>query len=89
MSQGALLDLQVRISEGLKTIPAEAWDSCAFARTLEGSAPGGLEEPCNPFVSHAFLSSLEDAGCVSGRSGWLPTHVLVERSDGTLVAAAP
>ena len=56
------------------------WDACATsAETLAGG-----DETHNPFVSHAFLSSLEDSGCVSRRTGWLPLHVAVER-EGRLV----
>jgi predicted N-acyltransferase len=43
----------------------------------------------NPFVSHAFLSALEQASCVGGQTGWLPRYLLAEREDGTLLGAAP
>jgi len=43
----------------------------------------------NPFLSHAFLSSLEDSESVGGRSGWQVQHLLVKASDGALLAAAP
>lgn len=42
----------------------------------------------NPFVSHAFLSSLEEAGCVGPGTGWSPRHQLVS-DDAGLVAAMP
>jgi uncharacterized protein len=71
-----------RVAEGLKGVPIEAWDACAGAGDPCGSA-------ANPFVSHAFLSALEESGCVGERSGWLPLHVLVEDEAGRLVAAAP
>ena len=43
----------------------------------------------NPFVSHDFLSALEESKSVGGRTGWHVQHVLAKTSDGTLVAAAP
>lgn len=43
----------------------------------------------NPFVSHAFLSSLEESGCVSARTGWAPQHLLVEDETGAVLAAMP
>ena len=43
----------------------------------------------NPFVSHSFLSALEQASCIGGRTGWLPRYLLAEREDGTLLGAAP
>jgi predicted N-acyltransferase len=43
----------------------------------------------NPFITHAFLSSLETSSSVGGRTGWQPRHLLAEASDGTLLGAAP
>ncbi len=77
-------DLQVRAVPGLSGIDAADWDSCATsAETLSGG-----DETHNPFTSHAFLSALEDSGCVSRKTGWLPLHVAVERA-GRLVGVAP
>jgi predicted N-acyltransferase len=45
--------------------------------------------PYNPFISHAFLSALEQSKSVGPRTGWQPRHVLAHAADGTLVAAAP
>ncbi|WP_375408461.1 GNAT family N-acetyltransferase [uncultured Methylobacterium sp.] len=81
---GAAAELQVRPLTGLAQIPAAQWDACATSpETLAGG-----DETHNPFVSHAFLSSLEESGCVSRRTGWLPLHVAVEQS-GRLVGVAP
>lgn len=63
-----------------------------FRRSINDIEPrawdrlGGLE---NPFLSHGFLSSLEDSGCVGPGTGWLPFPALLRRSDGQIVAAAP
>jgi predicted N-acyltransferase len=43
----------------------------------------------NPFVSHEFLSSLEQSHSVGGRTGWQPRHLIAEQADGSLVGAAP
>jgi len=75
---------QVKIAQSLKAVPAAAWDSCALA-----VQPTGDEDPHNPFVSHAFLSALEDSGCVGGKSGWTPLHVIVEDPAQTLLGAVP
>jgi predicted N-acyltransferase len=74
--------LQVKVTQSLSSIPAAAWDACAN--------PGlrGEDEPFNPFVSHAFLSALEDSGCVGRSTGWSPAHVLVENEAGRHLAAA-
>jgi hypothetical protein len=42
----------------------------------------------NPFLRHAFLSSLEDSGSADGESGWEPRHLVLER-NGIPVAAMP
>ncbi|UMY15527.1 GNAT family N-acetyltransferase [Methylobacterium organophilum] len=81
---GSAPELQVRAVPGLARIPAAEWDRCATSpETLSAG-----DETFNPFVCHAFLSALEESGCVSRRTGWLPLHVSVERGD-TLVAVAP
>ena len=43
----------------------------------------------NPFISHAFLSALEDSGSVGGRSGWQVQHLLVKTTEGELLGVAP
>jgi predicted N-acyltransferase len=74
---------QVKIAQGLTAVPAAEWDACALGT---GS---GDDDPFNPFVSHAFLSALEDSGCVGAKTGWAPLHVLVEDEAGKLLGAAP
>lgn len=59
----------------LAAIDAAAWDACAGAD--------------NPFVSHAFLSALEDSRSASGEEGWLPQHLVVEDAAGVVQAVAP
>jgi hypothetical protein len=54
--------------------PAD-WDACAG--------------PDNPFVSHAFLSALEDSGSANSRTGWLPQHAVLRDADNQVVAVAP
>ncbi|MGH7005386.1 MAG: GNAT family N-acetyltransferase, partial [Alphaproteobacteria bacterium] len=43
----------------------------------------------NPFLSHAFLSSLEDSGCVTPDTGWLPQFLRLENANGDLIGAVP
>ncbi len=65
----------VKVLDSLGEVPAAQWDACAGAG--------------DPFLSHAFLSALEESGSVSARSGWLPRHLVVEDGAGTVIAAAP
>ncbi len=75
--------LQVKVAKSLAAVPPDAWNACAFP------GPRGEEDPHNPFLSHAFLSALEESGCVGRRTGWTPLHVLVEDEEERLLAAAP
>lgn len=67
--------IEVSVTESLGGVPREAWDACAG--------------PDNPFLSHDFLCSLEDAGCVAANAGWAPRHVLIKDQSGVLLACAP
>ena len=67
--------LVVRIAPSVGSLPAAEWD-----------ALGGAG---NPFVSHAFLSALEDSGSVGEGTGWQPSPLIIEGADGRLVAALP
>jgi len=65
----------IRVLAGMSELPAEQWDA------LGG---GG-----NPFVSHAFLSAMEDSGSVGAGTGWAPAPIVVKDADGRLAGALP
>jgi len=69
----------VEVVPRIADIPAAAWDACAN--------PDGAV--FNPFIAHAFLKALEDAGTVGGRSGWTPRHLALKDAQGALAACAP
>lgn len=48
----------------------------------------GLLSDGQPFLRHAFLSTLEDSGSLGPRSGWQAEHLL-QVQDGRLIAALP
>src|SRR5690242_2651194 len=79
------VELRIRIASSLAEVPSDAWDACAASST-ELSTRGQVD---NPFVSHAFLSSLEQSKSVGGRSGWQPQHLIAETADGEIVGVAP
>ena len=64
-----------RIAPGIGTLDAAQWDALA----------GGAD----PFLSHAFLTALEESGSVGEGTGWMPAPIVVEASDGGIAAAAP
>src|SRR5690606_1752578 len=68
-------DLTARVAPSVGSLPAAEWDR------LAGSA--------NPFVSHAFLTALEDSGSVGPGTGWGPAPIVIEDAAGGLLAALP
>ena len=68
-------DLMVRVAAGVKALPATQWDA------LTGGS--------NPFMTHAFLTALEDSGSVGPGTGWDPLPLVIEDASGRLQAALP
>jgi predicted N-acyltransferase len=67
-------DIVARIAPGLASFDAAEWDSLAGAG--------------DPFLSHAFLSALEQSNSVGPGTGWDPLPIVVEQ-NGKPIAAAP
>ncbi len=65
----------LRVISRIDEVEAAAWDACAG--------------PDNPFITHAFLKALEDSGSATAETGWLPQHLLLEDSGGTLIGCMP
>src|SRR5450432_4222633 len=55
---------------------------------IEARSWNALLPDDNPFLDHAFLSGLEQHGCLRPDHGWLPHHLGLY-GNGVLVAAAP
>jgi predicted N-acyltransferase len=70
-------DMQVtaRVAGGVREVPQDQWDACA-----------GTD---NPFVSHAFLSILEESESVGPGTGWQPLPILIDDAQGVLAGALP
>ena len=66
--------VQARVLGALSEVGAAQWDA--------------LHDGHNPFVAHAFLSGLEQHGCLREEWGWTPWHLTLWEGD-QLVAAAP
>jgi predicted N-acyltransferase len=77
--------LRVNVLPSIADIPAAAWDACANP----GAADGACAIPYNPFISHAFLSSLELSGSAVARTGWAPQHLAVEDGRGQVLGVGP
>jgi predicted N-acyltransferase len=67
-------EIVAKIASGVSGLNARAWDRLGAG---------------DPFVSHAFLSSLEDSKSVGKGTGWTPAPLLIEDDADHLLAAAP
>lgn len=69
--------MPLKILNALADIDAASWDRLAGRK--------------NPFLRHTFLHGLEESGCVSRQTGWLPQHLLLEDDDrpGNWLGAVP
>ena len=92
--------LHLRVIPAIGEVSAAAWDACAnpLARdpesTHEGPHPKSKVlkveyQAYNPFISHAFLHSLELSSSATARTGWQPQHLLAETDDGEILGAVP
>lgn len=67
--------LTLTLHRSIADIAAADWNACAGDK--------------NPFVSHGFLSVVEESGSANTRTGWLPQHAVLRDGEGRIVACAP
>jgi predicted N-acyltransferase len=67
-------EVLAKIASGVSGLNSHAWDRLGTGE---------------PFLSHAFLSALEDSRSVGPGTGWTPSPILVEDDASHLIAAAP
>ena len=58
-------DLRIRVLPSIGEVPADAWDGCANPEVQEVSSLPAF----NPFISHDFLSALEESRSAQARKG--------------------
>src|SRR5687767_1370963 len=68
-------EIVARVAPGVASFAAADWDACA------GQA--------NPFLSHAFLSALEESGSATSETGWQPVPIAIDGPDGRPAAVLP
>ncbi|MGO8094398.1 GNAT family N-acetyltransferase [Rhizobium leguminosarum] len=76
-------ELSIRVERSFTAISPESWSR------LSGASKTCATIAYNPFVSHAFLSSLEESGSADAETGWLGHHLLLETERGELIGALP
>ncbi|MEE8078694.1 MAG: GNAT family N-acetyltransferase [Pseudomonadales bacterium] len=73
-----LVTRTAKILQSICEIPAADWNRCANPACIT----------FDPFVTHEFLSALEESGSATGRTGWQPFHLIVEE-DGEQIGVVP
>ena len=68
-------EVVAEIAKGVSVFLPEEWDA--------------LNSSANPFVSHAFLTALEESGSVGPGTGWSPAPIIIRDEAGELVSALP
>uniref|UniRef100_A0ACD5UY15 Uncharacterized protein n=1 Tax=Avena sativa TaxID=4498 RepID=A0ACD5UY15_AVESA len=74
-------EVSISVVSSIMDIPPAEWDACA----VDSAEP----EKLNPFLTHAFLSSLEESGSAVKETGWLPLHVVARDENGDIVGVVP
>jgi hypothetical protein len=70
-----MTEILARLGRGIASFEPADWDRCA------GDG--------DPFLSHAFLSALEESGSATARTGWQPVPIAIDGEDGRLKAVMP
>ena len=65
----------IKAHRSILDISSKEWDAC-----------GGSN---NPFISHAFLSTLELSGSATDQTGWAAQHLTIENGHDGIIACAP
>ncbi|KAK6915849.1 Peptidogalycan biosysnthesis/recognition [Dillenia turbinata] len=73
--------VSISMVSSISEIGASDWDECAVAAT----GP----DKFNPFLTHGFLSSLEECGCAVKETGWLPRHIVAKDEFGSVLGVIP
>ena len=74
--------ISVRVHERIADVPRARWQTFSGASRASGKA-------YNPFVSHDFLSALEESGSAVSQTGWHGQHLVMEDASGEPLAAVP
>ncbi|KAL2491083.1 Acyl-CoA N-acyltransferase [Abeliophyllum distichum] len=78
---GEAKKLSVSVVSSISEVSSDEWDACS----LDATGP----EQFNPFLSHGFLSSLEESGCAVKETGWVPQHIIARDECGNVLGVIP
>ncbi|KAI8020977.1 hypothetical protein LOK49_LG03G03272 [Camellia lanceoleosa] len=80
-SSGKPQKVSVSVVSSISEVPSHDWDAC----NLDSTGP----EKFNPFLSHGFLSSLEESGSTAKETGWIPQHIIAQDEHKNILGVAP
>lgn len=71
----------VSVVSSISEISSDDWDACS----IDASGPKNF----NPFLSHGFLSALEETGCAVKETGWVPQHIIARDDSNNILGVIP
>ena len=74
----------LQVIQSVSDIDARDWDRLA---NPDWNDPKTL--PKNPFISHTFLRTLEESGCLDAKSGWHVRYLVLKNRDKEIVGLLP
>ncbi|XP_073287731.1 uncharacterized protein [Primulina huaijiensis] len=73
--------VSVSVVSSISGISSEDWDACS----LDASGP----EKFNPFLTHGFLSALEETPAPLQETGWVPQHIIARDDSNNILEVIP
>ncbi|KAK9110898.1 hypothetical protein Scep_018417 [Stephania cephalantha] len=73
--------ISLSVISSISEVSSEGWDACA--------ADGTGAERLNPFITHGFLSSLEESTSAVKETGWSPCHIIARDEFERIVGVVP
>ncbi|XAR49307.1 hypothetical protein NMG60_11032468 [Bertholletia excelsa] len=80
-SSGQSQEVSVSVVSSILEVPSDDWDMC----NLDSTGPKRF----NPFLSHGFLSSLEESGSAVKETGWMPRHIIAQDEHKNILGVVP
>ncbi|KAK2993043.1 hypothetical protein RJ640_024917 [Escallonia rubra] len=73
--------ISVSVVSSILEVSPKDWDAC----NLDAVGPGNF----NPFLTHGFLSSLEESGSAVKETGWIPRHIIARDECENILGVVP
>lgn len=80
-NQVAPKKISLSVVSSILDVPSQDWDAC----NMDAMGP----EKFNPFLTHGFLSSLEETGCAVKETGWMPRHIIAKDECDNILGVVP